>query len=439
MNFSQIRTHLTPPRFLIITNLTAAGIAFIQGLIVARVLGASGYGYVGILVTIGGMMANFWDMRIADLATKLHYRPHPNDKSRSASAMAALILSIVLSVILAASVTVACWFLWDYFTETKPLVIWLMIQGVVTGLSFFIGMLYTLQRLTSRFYIFGTGRVVAQIFSLLIMVACLRNTPTIQGYYDGLLLGTVMTGAIAMLLLYHAWRTSFQQSLFALSLNGFKAALGTYWQERHFLASANIFSYSKMLSRSGDILLFGYFANDAATGVYRLARTLVDNLNVFTDALGQYYTPHFMQRMSEGGHTQMRLSARRFAVLGIGLTALMMPAAAIGLTVINTYFLHGAYTHLASTTALLICNFVWICGVHTWLWPSLLHHNRMHLLAKTSILAALSQLALLALFCIYLGTDPRLAAIASIIYFVLLYVPLLLWWFKESPKQEVLA
>ena len=53
----RLKTILTPPRFLVAANMVCAALALVQGLVVARMLGASGYGVMAIFITLGGVAA----------------------------------------------------------------------------------------------------------------------------------------------------------------------------------------------------------------------------------------------------------------------------------------------------------------------------------------------------------------------------------------------
>lgn len=426
---SKLREKLTAPRFLILINMAVAVIALAQGLYVARMLGASGYGYIGILVTISGIIANLWDMRINDLAVRLHFKTTEENSAKTANAIVAILINLVLSLILTGTSILACLMFWSYFTELPPQPSWLILQGIISGCSLMIGTIYTLQRLTENYFTFGIWKLLAQLCGLGLTILCLNYSPDISGYYLGLLSASLISMTIASAILLKEWNKKFGLSM---PKHDLAEAFKSYYRESGFIFSANFFSYSKMLSRSGDILLFGLFASDTATGVYRLARTLTDNLNIFTDALSQYYTPTYMKRMSENNHNSMGLSAKRFFHLGLLLTVIGVPVSYVSLHFINIYVLNNSYPDLDMTTAIMASNFFWFCGVHIWLWPSLLHHNKMKLAAIISTLSALMQMLLIYIFCHYFAPSAWLAAIASTAFYISFYVPLLYWWRKYA-------
>jgi len=385
-------------------------------------------------VTISSIVSNFWDMRINDLAVRLHFKTENNTRAQTANAIVSITINLILGLFIAGSSILACLLFWNYFTETIPQTSWLAFQGIISGCGLIIGTVYTLQRLTENFFIFGTWKLIAQLASLFLTMIYLNISPNIDGYYNGLLSSTLVSLSIATCILIKEWNNKFTLTFSAKDL---VEALKNYYKEIGFIFSANFFSYSKMLSRSGDILLFGYFANDSATGIYRLAKTLSDNLSIFTDALSQYYTPNYMKRMSIGEQHRMKLSAKRLFIFALYMTIIIIPTSYISINLINTYILNNLYPNLDITTAIMMSNFIWFCGVHIWLWPSILHHNQMKKAAAYSAIAAFVQLSLIAIFCYYFSPAPWLAAIASVIFYIMFYSPLLYWW-KFKIRNEPL-
>ena len=425
---ARLKQQLTPPRLLILTYVIGAAIGLVQGLFVARQLGAAGYGIVGVLVTLGGLATNFWDLRLIDLATKLHYAAQNDAARQSATMRMLLLLNAALGLLMALTTTALIWLCWHFFTETAPHTGWVIMQGATLGLAFFMGSAQSMQRLANSFYVFAFSRLAAQFMGLLCVAGTLVFEPSISGYYYGLLGSTLLGLVLALFVLDHVWRQAFGQPLMGPLT---RDAWQSYRSELRFVLSANAYSYSKMLTRSGDLLIFSFFASDSMTGVYRLARSLADNLNVFVDAVVQYYNPKLMHLQAEGRQAEFTHIAKRFFKAAVAVTLLVAPAAWIGLELLNSWFLHGNYQGLGLTTALLSLNFVFIAGVHPWLWPALVHTNNTHRMAVHSSIGALTQAGLLAGLCYFVAPYPAFAAFCAVIYYCICYIPLLLWWRRQ--------
>ncbi len=416
---------LTPPRFLMLTYVIGAVLGFVQGIIVARLLGSAAFGVIAILVTIASLTANFWDLRLIDLATKLHYSKAGKAAEQTASMRLLLILNGILGLLMALSAALLIWLGWSLFTDTPPDFSWIVMQASIIGIAFITGTVQSMQRLTDSFYTFAIARLATQVLSLVIMLWWLLPHADITSYYEALLAANVLGLAIALWLLGRLWYAHFGQKLARLD---YRSAWPHYRAETKFILSANVFSYSKMLSRSGDILIFGFFASDSATGVYRLARSLADNMNVFVDAVVQFYNPRLMELQAQGKRAEFSYIAGKFFLCAAAVTLLAIPVAFFGLDLINTHFLHDSYAGLGLTTALLAANFIWIAGVHPWLWPVMVHRNEAQRMALTGTAGALLQSGVIAGLCYFVAPEPALAALGAIAYYLVCYTPLLLWW-----------
>ena len=339
-------------------------------------------------------------------------------------------------MLMALCTALAGFLLWQFFIDEKPALFWLVAQGVLIGGSFLLGCLQYMKRLIGNFLSFGLIRLSAQIVLTATLILSMYLHPTIDGYYDGMLVALSINLPITCLALTYFWKRSFKTSLLAGAL---RTAWPHYASEKKFIFSSNIFSYSKMLSRSGDILVFSYFASDHATGIYRLARSLTDNLSIFNDALVQYYQPKFLKLLASNENSQMMAYARRFMLMAV----IFIPAAAVIFAIlfhyINEYALRGQYTGLPLTSGLLILNYFWIAGIHTWLWPYMLHHKQAHRIAYISLAAGCAQISFIALCCIFVKPDPLYAAAGSTIYYLVLYPILLYWWKTHQPTNKAVT
>ena len=432
--YSSARAYkLSIPQGLMLANIASAALGLIQGLFVAYTLGPGQYGIIGVLLTLGGVVANFWDVRLTDLATKLHYQFKDDRAAQSASVRLTLLLNTALAILMALCTALAGFLLWQFFIDEKPALFWLVAQGALIGGSFLLGCLQYMKRLTGNFLAFGLIRLSAQIVLTATLILSMYQYPTINGYYDGMLVALSINLPITCLALAYFWKRSFKTSLLAGAL---RTAWPYYASENKFIFSSNIFSYSKMLSRSGDILVFSYFASDHATGIYRLARSLTDNLSIFNDALVQYYQPNFLKLLAHHENGQMMAYARRFMLMA----AIFIPAAAVIFAIlfhyINEFALRGQYADLPLTAGLLILNYFWIAGIHTWLWPYMLHHKQAHRIAYISLAAGCAQISFIALCCIVAKPDPIYAAAGSTIYYLALYPILLYWWKGHQPINK---
>ena len=431
MPLKRLYNRLAPPRFMLVTNSMGAAFGFAQGIATAAILQPAGFGYVGIFVMLGAFCSSFWDLRLPDLAAKLHYQiantpaSAPTALRQTRNIQVALLFSLLIAMLIGASTALAGHLLWPVFTETKPAFWWPLAQGLASGSLFFVAACHSVQRLTGEFYNFAVNRLLCQIAYCLIIIAGLVLSPTINGFYGSLILAILANLTLAGWFLTRLWRQHFNYSLW---VRGPLNAWEHYRPQLRFLLSANIMSYGKMLSRSGDLLVFSFFAGDAATGVYRLARSLSDTVGIFNDAMNQYYYPKILELLTHKHQSEVRRIIRNFIRFALAATLVITPAAYIGAEILNVFFLQQAYTDLPITTALLFATFFWTCGVGTWIWPLLVHANRPNLFAGSALTAGIIQLGSIAFLCWHFGAHPAYAAMATLLYYVCCYLPLVYWW-----------
>ena len=419
---------LSPPQFVFASNVVCAALGLAQGLIVARYLGPSAYGVMAILATLGGVAANFWDVRLIDLAIRQHYALAKETESpqsaQTASMQLALVLNAGLALLMGISSVLLAILFSPFFTTSQLAPWWIAAQGIGIGGSFLVGTFQSMQRLADDFYSFGLVRVLTQFIALPVTVLFMVAQPDLSGYYGALVATIILNLAVSTFFLAHLWQKHFGMSLAA---SGMLSALPLYRGQMRFIFSANILSYSKMLTRSGDVLVFGFFASDAATGIYRLARTLADGLGIVNTSLSQYYYPTFMRLLHEGREAEISALIHRFVGYALAALVVILPAAFGTLHLLNGWILQDAYEGLPLACIILMTGFFWTAGIHNWLWPFLVERNQTHRMALWAMTGGLLQLGLIAL----LPPVPAWAALGTPLYYLVCYMPLLLWWKRE--------
>lgn len=412
-----------PQGVLLASNIVCAVLGLAQGLYAARELGAAAFGVIGVLQAFAGLASNFWDVRLIDLTTKLHYTHRDNPADQSSNMVLSLLLNTGLALLMGLSTTLLCLGMSAVFVETPVSPLWAVAQGAIAALGFVLGAVQVLIRLTNAFRVFALLRILAQGLILALMVSFLMIAPDLTSYFSALLLSSVVGLVVSVACLLLLWHRAI--GFKGLSL---KASWPHYKGELRFILSANMLSYSKMLSRSGDILVFNYVAGDQASGVYRLARSLTDNLSIFTMALSQYYFPWFLEQLHAQKHAAVARAIRLF-VGGTGAFMLVLvPGTYVFLTLINLFVLKNAYADLPLTASVMVLGFFWTCGIHMWLWPALIDAKQTHRMAIWTMAGSILQLALIAGLCHILTPEPALAALGGITYYAIAYTPLLLWW-----------
>jgi len=413
-----------PPYLLILANVFCAAIGLAQGLTVAALLGPANFGVIAIPVMLGWLASNFWDIRLTDVATKLHFST-TDPVAQTASVRACLELSFGIAVLMVLSSVALSSFALSLFTDTPLPLSWIWLQALALGLNHMTSATTSLMRLSGSYVALALNRVLSQVAYTLLLLTPLFIAPTLGSYYSALLTASCSGLLLAGTALFVAWRKKFAHCLWE---GNSSPAMPTYMGQWRMLLSGNVMGYSKMMYRAGDVLLLGYFADDKVTGIYRLAKSMADGLGSISDGLYNYYYPTFLSYLQKREYELYARTIRRFVVFGFGGALLLGVCTYIGLQMAERYVLQHQYLQLAEASAIMMActGFVW--GVHLWLWPLLVNRGRVDLLATTSMIGALAQMALIASLCNLYTPAPAMVALSLFAYYVIAYAPLLLWW-----------
>lgn len=413
---------LGPQGGLIALNLACALLGLVQGLYTAAILSPAQFGVIGVLIALSAIVANFWDFRLMDLASKLHYSFRDDPSKQTTSMATALLCNGGLAIAMALCSIPVCLFAASLMTDNPILLFWAIAQGGMIAGNFMLSALHAACRLTGNLKPYAALRLGSQIFMLVNMVFILHYLPSIEGYYTAGLMAQLINITASLLVLGMIWKHQF-----GLRFGHWRSILATFKDERRFVLSANVMAYSKMLSRGGDIVVFSLFASDHATGIYRLAKSFADNIHLLSSSLAQYYVPWFHDHLQKGDSAAVQ-SAIRWFILGAGvLTMLAIPASYVVLSLLNTYLLNGAYEGMPLATAILTLTFFFACGVHLWLWPVLIHDKNTHLFALWSTTGGIVQLAVIAAGAFWLAPTPALAALGVVCGGIVTYGPFKPW------------
>ena len=417
--FTLRRLLRSPASFLSAVNVAGAALGMVQGLLAARVLGASAYGVIAVVAGISAVVLNFLDVRMVDLAGRLYYRSDlAADVDRQAYRASVLQLAVagngIISLVLcllgfAANVVAVQW-----FTATPVPLAWIALQVGTLALLNWTGTFVYLQRFSGRFYLMGVWKLVAQLVSMSIYLGILLSMRSLDGYFIGQFAAASTAGLVAIALTLHIWRGE------RLPIG--RRTVGLAWADFRgsvsFLALTNALGYGKLLHRAADTLVVGYFCNDRDTGLYKFARTLTDSLYLLYEALAQVYTPRFLQLLAERAEAVYRRLALRVVVVTAAFTAVVLLGELLVLPWLMRVVLVDRFAGAESAVLVLTIPFFFVTGVHLWLWPLFVHSGRLGGVTAAHLAAGVAQyVVMLALFAI-VGPSPVAAAIGYVSYYL---------------------
>lgn len=418
----------SPVFFLTLANLFSAAVGFVSGMLVARWVGAEGYGVVGIIAAVNTGVLCLWDVRLNDVMARLYFDkdiPEGSDpvRFRTSIIQSSLLCYGAMALVFLAAGIAANLLLARLFTTAGVKVSWAVASAAAVSLTYLLNPVGYMLRLSGRFRLLGFQAMAGSLLSSGILVLCVWRRNDLDGYYTGILLSNAAGAVLALSVALTVWLRLDRLPLFsALDLS----ALRHIRKSSRFLFFGNLLNYLKLGHRTADVLLVGYFCDDAMTGVYKLARSLTDKLYMVFDAMNQVYFPSFLRMLAERDLPGYRGLARRIALGTLALTAFFLAAEWVGLPYFTEYILGGKFPGVESVILVLTLPFFFVTGMYIWIWPLVLHHDlagRYTLFNGLAVLLqhglgiwAFSEFARLEAFAVgYLGHYVLLMGLAAIL------------------------
>ena len=423
------RSLLTPSRYLALTNMASAGIGFLVGAYVARVLGPKNLGVTAVISGINTSIVAFVDVRFNDVAAKAFYQVEgmPADQAGSYRAgvlWVAMLGTGLLAMVIALLSTLIGNFFVPFFTEAAVARWWLPAGALAIALNTISGSATFLLRFSGAFYAVGTWRLLFQLVHGACTLLILVLRPTVGGLYAA---GIASGLGVLFLTLVASW------SLWALRMKlpvfhpDWRKAASVYRFSLGMVFYGNLLSYAKLFQRNADVLLVAYFTNDHETGIYKLSRTLIDQgLGILQDALYQVYYPSFLDAFARRAKAEYRrLASRLLKVSGL-ITLGLLAGEALVLPLVVRVMFGAEYAGAEGPMMVLTATFLFIVGFYPWLWALFVGAGKLSGYTAAAFAGVVVQYVVaLALF--YLVGPSALAAMAGMFDYYVWLVPATYW------------
>lgn len=349
-------------------NLVVFGLALFQGLLLATSLGPAGFGSLALIFAITDVTQQLLSSRVWEAATTFVTQHRSNGDPVAAAAIVKICFAADAVAAVAASALVVASASWLAVTFIKDpsaadaLRIYALAPIVMIPVATGRAML----RLADRFRWLSIELVAEGVVRLALVVFVLA---AVSGNLRAVVLAylaAAVFGAAAMVWLVHkAW--------VILELAPWREArllaVPELGRVIRFMFYSNVSGTFRLLSGKADVLIVGWFADPAAVGTYRLARTLADPLVALSDPVYQAVYPE-MARVVHGGDTssigQLASTVRAWG------WRIIIPVAVV-VTVGAGWFIPSAfgssYAGAVPLTRILVWQLVWL----PYLWvPGLL-------------------------------------------------------------------
>lgn len=308
---------------------TAVGV--LQGIYVAAALGPATLGVLGAAQSLNAMMTNLVDVRLGDVIARRYYQVVEEERGavdgRPGLLVAGALVQLVLSALTLAGALLLNALVLRRLVDTPYLFrsVALVAAGdVLGGVAGYGSYLVRLGGSTRTLAREPQTRALARA---VVVVSAVALAPSLQGYAIGHVLGNAVGVVIA---------AGFALATHPRSIGGAAAVrrgLASLWQGRSLIAWTNVLGYVKMLHRGADVTLVAVFCSDRDTGVYKLARQMLDAAGGVTELADKLFGPRLLEATSRRDWTTTasligslrRLGFTLFVTLGVGALGVLTP------------------------------------------------------------------------------------------------------------------
>jgi O-antigen/teichoic acid export membrane protein len=265
-------------------NTIALALSVLQGALVTRLLGPSGFGLLGIVMFYASTVNSIFSFRMSELVVRYggEYLEKGEKDKASALMKAASLTELVVSVL--AFLLVALTAFWAEANLAKTSGVAWMFTVYAIGLlaNFNVETAAGVLQVTDRIKWQGRINLTQSIVTTILIVAAFVSNGTLQTILVAYLLSKTILGL----------------GLFIAAQIQLQRVLGSGWRREPFSAisersewrelirfafSSNVSATIIKIFRESEILWVGFFLSTTAAGYYRVAYTLVGFLAIVTD------------------------------------------------------------------------------------------------------------------------------------------------------------
>jgi stage V sporulation protein B len=296
----------------------------LQGIVVARALGVSGFGTLGLIVTFVTVCGRLTSFRMNEFVIQYLSR---TDRLAPHDASATVKLSLIVE---SSAAVVAFGVLWlcapiaaswvVHQPATTPLIRLYsatLLGGLVNETSVGILQLY------GRFRICSVSSTAGAALSVVGVVVAVVLGSGIAGIVWALVAGAVLTGVVLT-------TAAVSEVGRQLGREWWRARLSVLRDRRRaivgFVLSTNATATLSLVARDADLLWIGLFRNPLEAGYYRLAYTLANVAWLPIGALTQSIFPEIARKVADAEWGDLRRLLRRGTLL---VTAYVLPVVAV--------------------------------------------------------------------------------------------------------------
>ena len=300
-------------------NTIALALSVLQGALVTRLLGPSGYGLIGVIMAYASTVNSIFSFRMGEVVVKYGgaYLEQGEKSKASALLKAASLTEAVVSLLAFFAVVLTANLAEMYNAKTAGTA-WMFIVFAIGLLANFNTETSTgILQVTNRIKLQGTVNLLQSIVTTIVIVAAFLTHGTLQSILFAYLLSKTILGLgmffAAQIQLHRVlgsgwWRESFS----AIAERSERSE----WRELiRFAFSSNVSATIIKIFRESELLWVAFFLTPEAAGYYKLAYTLVSFLSIVTDPLIASTFPEINRLVVQSAWTRLKDFLRKVTSL----------------------------------------------------------------------------------------------------------------------------
>ncbi len=394
-------------------NVITMVLAFVQGLIIARVFGPEQLGIVALVTVYASTVNQFVDSRVWEAAIKyiIHYREQGNLARAQAAVKLCYLVDGATGLVAFAVVVLTAHFAARLLVKDAQVAGLIQFYALSVLLGIPTGTSSALLRIGGRFDQIAYQDIVVAVIRLAGVIAV-----AILGFgIKGLLVVYLMTTASgALALLYLSGKAGRQLDVASWWRTPLGVLSGEYRRILSFMLHTNLSGTSRLITSKADTLILGWLVTPTAVGLYKLAKTITDPLMAL---VGPAYTavyPALSGLVAQGEFRRVRSLQRK---LSATIAAVVFPICVVfmvGVVWAIPFFFGAEFQASVPLAQIVVWQVIWTPML--WVPGLLLSMERARLLAGMNWLDALIYVALLLLLVASFGAVG--AAIATLLRFI---------------------
>lgn len=270
-------------------NTIALALSVLQGALVTRLLGPSGYGLIGVIMAYASTVNSIFSFRMGEVVVKYGgaYLEQGEKSKASALLKAASLTEAVVSLLAFIAVVLTANLAEMYNAKTAGTA-WMFIVFAIGLLANFNTETSTgILQVTNRIKLQGTVNLLQSVVTTIVIVAAFLTHGTLQSILFAYLLSKTILGLgmffAAQIQLHRVlgsgwWRESF-------SAIGERSERSEWRELIRFAVSSNVSATIIKIFRESELLWVAFFLTPEAAGYYKLAYTLAGFLAIVSDPL----------------------------------------------------------------------------------------------------------------------------------------------------------